>query len=169
MEIRDASRNDANSIAVLSVAVWIDAYASDGITDVFSQYLVSELTPEKVEAEIANEASRVIVAEQDGHLIGFAVMSSDSRCPCDPAQMIELKTLYVHQRFRRQGVGSRLLQEIETLCRNQGVDRLWLTVWEPNTVAKDFYESSGYKSLGRTHFDLDGRETHENLVLGKTF
>ena len=82
--------------------------------------------------------------------------------------MTELKTLYVHQGFRRQGIGSRLLRKIESLCRNQGRDRLWLAVWERHTVAKDFYESSGYKSLGRTHFDLDGQETHENLVLGKT-
>lgn len=73
-----------------------------------------------------------------------------------------------HQRFRRKGVGSRLLQEIETVCRNQGGDRLWLSVWEPNTVAKDFYESSGYRWLGLAHFDLDGPEKHENLVLGKT-
>ena len=167
MEIRDASRSDANSIAVLAVAIWIDTYASDGITDEFSQYVVNELTPEKIEAAITDEASRVILAEQDGHLIGFAFLSGDSRCPCDLAQTIELKTLYVHQRFRRQGVGSRLLQEIETLCRKQGGDRLWLSVWEPNSVAKDFYENSGYRSLGLTHFDLDGTEKHENMVLGK--
>ena len=72
----------------------------------------------------------------DGHLLLFAV---------DPA-------------FRRQGLGSRLLDWHEKAARLAGIERLHLEVRATNTSGRAFYKSRGWREVAVVRGYYDRRE-----------
>ncbi|MFA9370291.1 MAG: hypothetical protein ACERIH_01105 [Labilibaculum antarcticum] len=49
---REAQFQDALSIAMLKIQVWLDTYATEGLSKEYAVYLASEITKEKTEAII---------------------------------------------------------------------------------------------------------------------
>jgi GNAT superfamily N-acetyltransferase len=68
--------------------------------------------------------------------------------------VVELKSLYVHARARRGGLGSRLTRLVEGEARSAGARRIEL--WSDTRFldAHRFYQRLGYRRTGRTR-DLD--------------
>ncbi len=58
--------------------------------------------------------------------------------------MAELKALFISNRYRRQGIASRLLAEIEDLARADGATQLYVSA-TPSQSAVGFYLRKGFK------------------------
>lgn len=83
-----------------------------------------------------------LVAEDNGGVIGYAVVS----CVDDIA---ELQRIGVTAAHRRLGVASTLLDEVLTLSRREGAQRLLLEVREENTAAVAMYAARGFVEIDR--------------------
>jgi ribosomal protein S18 acetylase RimI-like enzyme len=57
--------------------------------------------------------------------------------------------MYVTPEARSQGVGRALLDDLVRRIRKAGLDTASLTVSEKNAVARDLYNSAGFKEWGR--------------------
>ena len=77
----------------------------------------------------------VTVAQKAGRVIGFTA--------CDGS---DLDALYVGQAWRTQGVGSRLLEELQ--CRNPALS-LW--TFQANAPAQSFYLRHGFREVDRSN------------------
>lgn len=55
---------------------------------------------------------------------------------------------YLLPEFRRQGLGSRTMQSLESLLTGEGVRQIKLRVAAENTQAKHVYEANGYQITG---------------------
>jgi ribosomal protein S18 acetylase RimI-like enzyme len=94
--------------------------------------------PEKLAAALAG-SSTVVVARQDGALIGLARVISDGASVC------YLQDLLVHPQHQRRGLGRELV--VRVLAPYEGVrQKVLLTDDEPGQKA--FYESLGYRQVG---------------------
>jgi putative acetyltransferase len=79
-----------------------------------------------------------IVAEVDGQIAGFgAIVESES----------ELRAVYVSAQFRRRGIGSALLAELERLAKDHGCTELHM---DSSTTAAAFYARHQYHVLEHT-------------------
>lgn len=162
--LRLACPDDASMLAVLATQVWLHTYATEGISTDIAGYVLSALTPDQYRASMQMPSVRLLVAERQGALIGFAQLHLAMPCPCSAAFTAELQTLYVQAPFIGHGVGKALLQAADALARAQGGTALWLTVNAGNRHAVDFYARQGYTQIGTTYFEL-GDTRHENHVL----
>jgi ribosomal-protein-alanine N-acetyltransferase len=65
-----------------------------------------------------------------------------------------LHELEVHERWRRQGIGSALVTEAMALARRRGSARFWLSTGGHNETAQALYESLGgdRKALGDVNY-----------------
>jgi GNAT superfamily N-acetyltransferase len=68
-----------------------------------------------------------------------------------------LTDLYVSKQFRKQGIGSLALYEIEDFCRERGIRAIELQVLHHNREAETFYCKAGYKILPRKVMLLEVR------------
>ena len=68
-----------------------------------------------------------------------------------------LTDLYVEKRFRRCGVGSLAVYEIEDFCRERGIRAIELQVQHHNKSANTFYRKTGFRALPRKVMILDVR------------
>lgn len=75
-------------------------------------------------------------------------------------KMFYLDAIAVDKEYRGQGVGKLLLDELEKLAKEQGLDYLALDVIEENERAKKLYEIEGYKE---DHYQLLDKRTRKVL------
>lgn len=162
--IRPATANDAGLLAALAAQVWIDTYALDGINAVVADYTRANFTPERFRRDLADGGHRLLVAEQDGWLLGYIDLLLDSPCPEARGGQMEINTLYVIRHRHGKGVGSRLLDAAQAVGRERNALALWLRVWYRNASAIAFYTARGFANVGQTEFVLDG-QAHLNWLM----
>lgn len=85
--------------------------------------------------------ARVVIAESNGELAGFAILHVEGRVGY-------VVTLDVAEDFRRQGLALRLMQAMEQQAVEAGCAVVGLHVFMGNEGAIQFYERAGYKRGG---------------------
>jgi GNAT superfamily N-acetyltransferase len=89
---------------------------------------------------LAAEEELVVFARQDGRLLGGC-------CGSTWGGTCELNSLWVDLRYRRQGLGGRLLAVAEDEARARGCHQAVLFTYQ--FQAPGFYEQRGYRIVGR--------------------
>ncbi len=82
------------------------------------------------------------VAEADGEIKGMVGIQYRSD------EEAELRRMSVASDTRRQGTGRRLLEIVETFCREQGYQRIRLTTATQLQPAIAMYQRCGYRLIG---------------------
>lgn len=88
--------------------------------------------------------SVVFIAQVDGAPAGFAQLYP-SFSSTAMARVFILNDLYVHERARRLGVASRLLDQVERFAATSGAVRVSLNVVRANTRAQALYAARGWQ------------------------
>lgn len=145
LSIRLATRDDAAGIAALS-------------RDEIEHGLSWSWTEGRVAHAIANPTVNVIVAGPPGALGGFGIMSYVD----DQAHLL---LFAVAAALRRQGIGSALLEWLETVAREAGVRRVRVECRRGNAAARNFYGEHGYYESTIVHRYYRGIE--DAVVLEK--
>jgi GNAT superfamily N-acetyltransferase len=165
--IRRASPEDALCLGVLGTQVFLDTYANSGIRASLAKEVLRIFSTEEVSALLQRDDTCVLLAECNGHLIGFAQTRLGVAEPCvagiHPA---ELERLYLQEPFTGIGLGTRLLAATEKHAAGAGADILWLSYLATNTRADRFYARHQYSRCGTLMFEMEG-EQHENIVVQK--
>lgn len=140
--IRPARAGDADALAALER----DAFASDAWSE------------GQVDAELSGPTRRVLVAESDGAVVGYAAIAV-------AGDVADLTRIVVAASQRRVGVASGLLVSLHNAAAQAGADRMLLEVAESNLDARAFYAAHGYTELSRRRdYYASGDDA---LVLGR--
>ncbi|GAB5337384.1 MULTISPECIES: GNAT family N-acetyltransferase [Pseudomonas] len=165
--LRNAIAEDALCIGVLGMQVFLDTYATQGIRRSIANEALQAFAPQTIAELMAQPDISLVVAESDGHLVGFAqVKLTASHSMIEASDVAELQRLYIQERFTGLGIGYQLLQAAEQRAKLGGASLLWATVWVGNARALGFYPRRGYALLGAPTYTFQG-ETHGNRLFGK--
>ena len=82
-----------------------------------------------------------LVCEEDGVIAGYCGMWT-------VFGEGNITNMVVSPDFRRRGIAEQLMNEMERLGRDMGVDVFFLEVRESNDAARGLYEKTGYKNIG---------------------
>ncbi len=126
--LRPAVPDDAEIIATLFTDEGYPAGPSD---------IVERLT------RFASEHSRVVVAEHDGAVLGFAALHALPRFEHDD-RIVRVLALVVDPGARERGVGHALMGEAERIGRELGAAFIEVTAGHHRPDAFRLYESLGY-------------------------
>ena len=106
-------------------------------------------TPEEIEKKLRRDPDLFLVAECDDEIIGSVIGGYDGRRGL-------LYHLAVSAPFRSQGIGSRLMREVELKLREMGCLKCYLLVTEDNADVESYYRSRGWQPMDGIH--LFGKE-----------
>jgi len=161
---RPAVPADALCLGVLSTQVFLDTYAKQGVTPALAREVLSQHSVAVYEALLCDAGVTVLVAERAGHLVGLSQAIDRAGHALVPATCAsELRRLYVQEGFTGRGVGRDLLRQAEKAAAARGADMLWLTAWEGNARALQFYPRCGYEDLGGTVYSFGGDDFPNRL------
>ena len=147
--VRKAVRADLE--AVNAIRAQVHRLHADGRPDVFAPEFGDALAGLLYEM-FDDETRRVVVAAQDGAVVGFAVLElidSPASPYKVPRRFLRVSELGVDEAHRRQGVGSGLFTFIRSFAAAQGFDVVELDMWEFNQDALRFYEAQGFTTYRR--------------------
>ncbi|MDR6103097.1 ribosomal protein S18 acetylase RimI-like enzyme [Agrobacterium larrymoorei] len=168
MTIRRALKDDASSLAALSIEVWIGTYLRNGVSKFFADYALSAFTTQIFEALTDDENEIILVSDNSDGIDGFVRITVKSPAPIENGPETEVATLYVQPRHKGKGIGKRLLVEAFKLCAERGRKDVWLAVNSENKDAIIFYERLGFTRNGQTAFRI-GDQSYANEVMVKRF
>ncbi|QHF08271.1 GNAT family N-acetyltransferase [Pseudomonas fragariae (ex Marin et al. 2024)] len=164
---REACSADALCLAALGMQVFLDTYATQGIRQSIAREALEAFSPAIFAQLLVEPTTFIVVAESQGHLIGFAqVALRTDHAMLGVSTAAELQRLYVQERFTGRGAGRLLLEAAERRAAIRGASLLWATVWVGNPRALAFYPRQGYEWKGTPHYVFQG-ETHENQLFAK--
>jgi len=110
-------------------------YAPDAAEKLRKHYLES-LLPQ----------NRVVVADDNGKLVGFCEFGAFSRPPIykDP-KILKVWALYVVPAYRSKGIGKKLLKEVDAVRKLAQMKELEISAHVKNENAIAFYSSLGFQ------------------------
>ena len=103
----------------------------------------------EIEKKLARDPDLFLVAESGESIIGSVIGGYDGRRGL-------IYHLAVASEFRGQGIGSRLMDEVEKRLRAKGCLKCYLLVTTDNPEAEDFYRHYGWQHMDYIH--LYGKE-----------
>jgi GNAT superfamily N-acetyltransferase len=149
-QIRKATVADARGIAEVHVRTWqiayVDYFSSEELQRQ-NRFLEGEALRRREEG-LANPAWTTFVAEQDGRVVGFAVVFAN-RDELGP-HIGELGAIYVDPDCWEIGVGTALLKAGETQLTDAGYESAILWTIAANNRTRRFYERRGWSFDGTT-------------------
>lgn len=101
---------------------------------------------------IENPSYEILVAKNDGNIVGFAIMEFKQSPPFEsmvPRRFAYMNDFGVKGIQQRQGIGRILFQACIDWSKAMGATSLELNVWEFNRKATSFYESFGMYTVSR--------------------
>ena len=96
--------------------------------------------PEEIAKKLQRDPDLFLLAEVNERLVGTVLGGFDGRRGM-------VYHLAVEEGYRRQGVGSMLMEALERRLREKGCIRFYLLVTKDNLEAIHFYESQGWEWL----------------------
>ena len=107
-------------------------------------------TFEEIQKKVQRDPDLFLLAEQGEEIIGSVIGGYDGRRGL-------IYHMAVHPNFRQQGIGERLLGEVEKRLQAKGCVKCYLLVFADNERAIRFYENRGW-------FEMT-----EDRIFGKEF
>jgi diamine N-acetyltransferase len=157
LNIRFANLHDAELLARLGWETFHDAFVDHPMMPVkdLNIYLAETFTVARIAEELADPYAIHLLAEMGDEPAGYAKLEVNSRArEITAINPIKLKRLYSKQKYIGFGVGAVLMERClaEAIKRNH--DTIWLTVWENNLRAQNFYRKWKFDPCGFIEFRL---------------
>jgi GNAT superfamily N-acetyltransferase len=146
LNIRHAKVTDLDLIMDLHVSLWDHLELSSTrvwkYTDERKKRLQKEL-----ETRLRNENTLTILAEINNETIGYAQGVVTHRTEYLPKIIGTVSTLFVKEKFRRKGVGSRLLLQICRFFKDQKVNNVYLRYVVGNVEGEQFWQDLEFEPI----------------------
>jgi len=97
-------------------------------------------TSEEIKKKLLRDPDLFLVAEDDGDIVGTVLGGYDGRRGL-------IYHLAVSKSFRGKGIGSSLMNEVESRLRAKGCIRCYLLVTTDNPEGMEFYKNLGWEHM----------------------
>ncbi len=158
MRIRHATRDDAPALAAMAATAFRDTYRDISEADEIEDYVSRHFNLPAVAAQLGDPGAPVLLVVDGEAIHGYAMLrrTAAPECVTGPSP-IQLARIYLAQSAIGRGIGTRLLRAVDTEAHRLGAETLWLSVYDRNVRAVQFYEKHGFLLAGGMNFEFGGQ------------
>jgi ribosomal protein S18 acetylase RimI-like enzyme len=164
-QIRKATTADVQAIIEISKQTFIETFGDVNTPANIEKYITANFNESQIETELNNPESLFYLATSGTQIIGymklnFGRVQSANHTP----QSMEIQRIYVLKKFLGKKIGQVLMNEAIITGQQEGVDSIWLGVWQQNHQAIAFYTKNNFVEFDVHDFIL-GDETQTDLLM----
>jgi ribosomal protein S18 acetylase RimI-like enzyme len=152
--------NDIKIIQELAVLIWYECY-KDVIMDSQIQYMLENIQNESAIRYQLNDNYKYYLIVNKNKNIGYF------SCKKTGDEQMFLSKIYVQREFRKQGIGSKIIQFIENHSKKNNISKINLRVNKNNAQAIQFYETIGFIKIGEIQTDIGGDYIMDDYIYEK--
>ncbi len=148
MNIRQAIAADALRLSSLSADV--QTLHAQHHPDIFKVPQNEAFAVPFFEEMLADPAVRILIAEERGEEIGYLLCKLVERPEnlfTFAARVLHIDQLSVRPAAQGRGTGAALMQRVELVAKEWGVQRIQLDSWDFNIAAHGFFEHIGFQKF----------------------
>lgn len=147
VRVRAATSDDAPGICVVY---------NQGIEDRIATFETETRTTDDIAHWFGDDACPVVIAEEDGQILGFAATSAYGARQCYAG--IREFSIYVHGEAKRRGIARLLLVALFDAAAQAGCWKITSRIFPENTASLELCKSLGFRVVGThiRHAKLDG-------------
>ncbi|HMT27666.1 MAG TPA: GNAT family N-acetyltransferase [Bacteroidia bacterium] len=167
IEIRKAVIQDYEMLAVLGRRAFYEAFGDYNDPADMQAYLDLAFNPDTIKKQLQDEDITYLVATYQHDPVGYAKLKRNSFPPeLKDSKCLQLERIYVLQAYIGKKVGRTLMEECLKIASAEKYDQIWLSVWQENKRAIEFYNKWGLKVIGYKQFII-GNEINDDFVMAK--
>lgn len=167
MILRPALPQDAEALAALARDSFDAAFGPLYEPQDLAAFFAAERSAERYRAHLADPATRIQLAEEDGALAAYSLIvlgqGFDERPEPRPARSVYLSQLYCARGATGRGLGAALLEWTIAEARDWGADAVQLSVFSENRGAQRFYQRYGFEHVADIDFWVGNHRDDEFL------
>lgn len=146
VHVRLATPADADAISRLHAM--LQSYHAEALPAFFKQPTTDAFSASMVRDLLAEPSNVFFVAVVDEKAVGY--LYADASPAQETSMTYRLERLWIHHigvepGFRRQGIGTALIDAAKSYARSRKIDTLALSVWAFNEAALDFFQAQGFE------------------------
>jgi GNAT superfamily N-acetyltransferase len=151
VSVAEATSADLAGFAAFMREAWQSAGpGAPGFTGATDEVIAEITETEAFQARIGGPDRRMLLAWEDGEVVGFAATKRLD------ATMVELAGIVVKESAAGRGIGTALVEQAIDTARAEKHRTMVVRTETTNHRAKAFYESCGFTHAHRTTEDVDG-------------
>jgi len=167
MILRPATPADAAPLAALARTAFIDAFGTLYRPEDLEGFLTEYRSPAKYAEYLADPATRIMLAEEDGALLAYCLLvlgqQFDEHPDPRPARPVFLSQLYCAGAATGRGLGAALMAWAIAEARDWQADAITLSVYADNHGAQRFYQRIGFAHVADIFFWVGSKRDDEFL------
>jgi len=166
LRIEPAKPSDTRALNEIAKSTFALACPPDSDKLEIAQYVVEHFNERQFEQQLIGDDTPVFCAWADANIIGFLVLKLSNPCPINPSirNAAQLRRLYVSASFHGTGASDLLMRAAFDVCKHHHQAAIWLSVFNKNLRAINFYAKYGFTKVGSTNFEM-GHEIHLDDVM----
>lgn len=150
VDIREATAGDAAAIQTVARASWHAAYDEILGPETVTEVVDSWYDPERLLTDDIRPDDRPLFVAEQGGIVGFIEGVEDDSVADNSGEDnsgAHLYRFYVHPDCWGEGIGTALLERLESTLRECGISELRLSVFGENDIGVRFYEARGFERV----------------------
>lgn len=167
MHLRAAVPADAKPLAALARAAFIAAFGTLYRPEDLEGFLTENRSPAKYAEYIADPATRIMLAEENGTLLAYCLIvmgqQFDEHPDPRPLRPVFLSQLYCAGAATGRGLGAALMDWAIGEAKDWGADAITLSVYSDNHGAQRFYQRLGFAHVADIFFWVGSKRDDEFL------
>lgn len=156
MKTRHARSDDVSAIKRIAEETWEADYPEILHRENIDEVVHEWYDDERIRDELSNEDAIIMVAEEDGDVVGFAHGIWARRTG-------HILRVYVHPDHRGKGFGRELLATVRDALLRRGSDRIQAMVLADNELGNEFYQQAGFEKIDEGETTIGGESYTENV------
>jgi ribosomal protein S18 acetylase RimI-like enzyme len=167
--IRPCGVGDEAALALVGQATFLETYAGVLPAGDILSHCKTQHSQEHYADWLTKPGYRLWAAEMDegGAVVGYAALTPPDLPVATGERDVELKRIYVLNRFHGTGLGAKLMTTAMDSAASDGFTRMLLGVFGGNSRAIAFYARQGYAEAGVRKFRVGANE-YDDLVLARS-
>lgn len=163
--VRQAQNADVDTIVSLGRKTFVETYGDTNEKEKVASYIDTIFNHEWIEKELNTFGERFFIAYVGELPVGFTKLS-ENRVPkgLNGKKKIQVERIYVLKEYQGFKIGSDLIEKVLEVAKDEGYKIVWLSVWQKNNKAIQFYQRAGFVIYDTDTFQF-GEELHDDFLM----